>query len=155
MRDTIPCVLARDVKTPKLRRNYRAKYGIVTEYRCIAMRNNTHFSWVNDVTKPKNLCNLGVTTTAKAPTDIVTFSTDFTANLCNFVYLFLHIEVVYVWLYSNRLLLHAQQWQLVPTNQQQITYEIRTTSIDLICVKMGMLKCITLNNSDLAIFILA
>ena len=43
MQDMLSCVFAWDFKTLKFPQNYRAKYGIVTEYWCIAMRNSTHF----------------------------------------------------------------------------------------------------------------
>ena len=46
MHDTLPCVLAWDFWTPNLCCNYRSKYKIVTEYRCIAMRLSTHFVWI-------------------------------------------------------------------------------------------------------------
>ena len=48
MYDTQPCVLARDLKTPKFCRKYMAKYGIVTEYWCIAKRNSYFFAFYLD-----------------------------------------------------------------------------------------------------------
>ena len=42
----LPCVLVWDFWTPNFCWNYRSKYEIVIEYRCIAMRISTHFVWI-------------------------------------------------------------------------------------------------------------